>query len=308
MTITAPNVSMKSWDGRHLFAALVMSTLGCRMPRALDNPVAPDLSRTSDEIAVLTYNVQALPLWLGKWNAGRRMKKIRSLATRYDVVLYQEAFISTGNLLGSLGPNGAVARGTGAGAFLPKPRMGSGVAVASLVGRESIRERHARRYDICNGILGGYSDCLARKGFVLARLVVRDREVDVYTTHLDAGNGEKDRGARERQFELLALRIQELSGDRPIILGGDLNSEKTDTADMRRLDSFRRRLGLNDVGISDYRGWDEQLDYILYRGGRGISLSVIRKGVDEGFHDGKYALSDHPALFAIFRVDTDSTR
>ena len=278
------------------------------MPPALENPVTPDLTRSKDEIAVLTYNVQGLPFRLGK-DAPKRMKQIRPLVARYDVALFQEAFFFKDDLLGHFAPDAVSVRGRGAGKFLPKPRLaGAGLAIASFLGRESIVEHHARRYDICSGLFARYNDCLARKGFVLARMRLAGREVDVYTTHLDAGNDEKDRTARRRQLDLLARRIQELSGDRPVILGGDLNSQENRTDDTDLLAAFRARVGLADAEIRSYRGWPEHLDYIFYRGGRGVRLTLARKGADETFQRKGYMMSDHPALYAIFRVETDSQR
>jgi endonuclease/exonuclease/phosphatase family metal-dependent hydrolase len=278
------------------------------MPRALPDPVVPDLTREKHEIAVLTYNVQALPLGLGK-DAPSRMKKIRPLVSRYDVVLFQEAFFFKDDLLGHFGGSAVSVRGRGAGRFLPKPRLtGAGLAITSFLGRASLVERHARRYDICSGTFSGYNDCLGRKGFVLARLRLAGVEVDVYTTHLDAGNSGKDRSARSRQLDVLARQIQQLSGDRPIILGGDLNSQENREDDMELLAKFRARVGLIDAEIRDYRGWDEHLDYIFYRSGAGARLTVVRKGADETFQTKDYMMSDHPALYAIIRIEPDSVR
>ena len=56
------------------------------------------------------------------------------------------------------------------------------------------------------------------------RLLLRNgAEIDVYTTHLDAGSSRGDRQARRNQLKRIRKKIEKKSRGRAVIFAGDLN-------------------------------------------------------------------------------------
>ena len=48
--------------------------------------------------------------------------------------------------------------------------------------------------------------------------------------------------------------------------------------------------------------FDRQLDYLLYRDGAGTEVELVEAGFATDFERNGAPLSDHPALFARFRI------
>jgi len=250
-------------------------------------------------ITVLTYNVHGLIHWVVSDDPEARMPRISEQLDKYDVALLQESWTYTDALaahashpvkeLGN-GPSPGTFGLTGLATFA-KPKL---VAVS----RGSL--------GACSGWIGGANDCLADKGYLHVRLrLADDIDVDFWNLHLDAGDGDGDRAAREKQLANLAERIETLSKDRPLVVAGDFNSSADDPADRALLERFERAVGVWDVGARcDPAGVfaGKHIDYILIRDGGGIRLQVLdQREALEFAHDGK-PLSDHPALRATLKV------
>ena len=250
-------------------------------------------------IAVLSYNVHGLNHWVVSDDPEKRMPLISAKLDPYDVALIQESWTYTDALaaqashstkeLGN-GPHPGTFGLTGLATFA-KP-------VLVAVSRGSL--------GACSGWLGGANDCLADKGYLRLRLRLEDGvEVDFWNLHLDAGDGEGDRAAREQQLENLAMRVESLSSDSPLVIAGDFNSSAENPADVALLERFEKRLGLRDSGArSDPAGAfaEKHIDYILLRDGRGVRLETLAAGEAAEFASEGAPLSDHPALFARVRV------
>ena len=58
-------------------------------------------------------------------------------------------------------------------------------------------------FDRCNGFIFNGSDCFASKGFTLLRLKYNGQILDLYNTHLDAGDSKKDINTRNEQIQNL---------------------------------------------------------------------------------------------------------
>lgn len=291
--------------GRMLGIAIAGATTfdlaACRFPRASGDSGPPDLSRDSTEIAVLTYNVKALPFPLGGWSKGARMRRIGARFGDYDLVLVQEAFTSVADLFSA-----QTSRGTFVSERVGPARTGdrltrtTGLALGVFAPLGLAPERHIGHYGICSGSFTLANDCLVSKGFILQRVRVHGAEVDVYDTHLDAD--ERDQPTRDRQLAILASEIRRLSGDRALIVGGDFNIERTDDAQHRSLVAFASDLGLTDSGAIPSKSWPERIDYIFFRGSSAVSIDLVRAGHDAAFRFGDAEASDHPAMYAILRI------
>jgi endonuclease/exonuclease/phosphatase family metal-dependent hydrolase len=276
-------------------------TTACAFPLANGDSARADLARDSTDIAVLSYNVKALPYPLGGWRKGERLRAVRAGFRDYDLVLLQEAFTAHDDLLGGLESRGVVtsehfgpAR-TGDGLT-----RSTGLAIATFRPLGATPVRHVGHYNLCSGHVGRANDCLASKGFMLQRVRFRDAEIDVYDTHLDADP--RDQPTRERQLATLSAEIQRLSATRPLIVAGDFNIDRSDSAQFAALHRFAATLGLRDSNAIQGASWPERLDYIFVRSSDDVTVEVVRAGSDSRFRTATHELSDHPAMFAILRV------
>ncbi len=149
------------------------------------------------------------------------------------------------------------------------------------------------------------NDCWATKGFLFVRLRLESgAEVDVYDTHLEAGDQPEDFDVRKKQLAELETFVSARSAGRAVILGGDLNLPFDDPEQRDAVMRFARALGLRDTGARPEVGspWSKRLDWILSRSAASVTLAVLEAGEDRAFVRDGAALSDHPALFARFRV------
>ncbi|RIK96797.1 MAG: hypothetical protein DCC71_22165 [Proteobacteria bacterium] len=249
------------------------------------------------ELSLLTYNVHGLPSWVARDDPPARIPQILDKARAYDVVLLQEDFAHHA-LVVAHNPLRFLLRGNGAPSAL---FQGAGLTILSQL--EAIASERAS-YGVCSGWLGAANDCLARKGWMHARLRLPEGgELDVWNTHLDAGRGDTDRDARRVQLGRLAAAIERHSAGRAVVAGGDLNLEWSDPADRALLDAFAQRLGLATAVRTQPAEWDDQVDYLLARSGDALCLAPLAGGKDERLLDAAgRALSDHPGLYARMRA------
>jgi endonuclease/exonuclease/phosphatase family metal-dependent hydrolase len=304
--------------------------LADRLPPACDASREQRVS-AGDEVQVrlLSFNAKGLPAALGGGDRDDRNRRIGSLLSRYDLVLLQEDF-EYHDLLTSSGSFGVVVRGNGPGrdpasvvarmVLLPLrlvpglrsgPPYGSGLAILARGGPESAT---AVTRDALPGCAGWTSDCWAAKGFLRVRVrFADDAEVDVYDTHLASGYDAGARTIRRRQLRYLADRIEELSTDRAVVVGGDFNSSYADPfsvtvpigertgADWAQLDrELVQRLRLTDSGA---RSADldprDRLDYVFHRSGASVDVAAMDGGGEDRCLRG---LSDHLGIRATLRV------
>lgn len=250
-------------------------------------------------LTVLCYNVHGLPSLFVADDPEARMPEISSRLNHYDVALLQESWSYFAALDAQATHaikerSGGVDTGflfqTGLATFA-RPRL-------RAVSRESL--------GACAGWLDRANDCFADKGFLRVRLALENgAEVDFWNLHLDAGQDDTDRAARDVQLARLSERVRSLSGDGALVIAGDFNLDETNSADRALLERFSRELSLSDSGArsaSDGPFAQKHIDFILYRGSRRVALEPEAAGEAREFSDGPTPLSDHPALFARFRV------
>lgn len=258
------------------------------------------------ELSVLSYNVHGLAAWMARDDPAGRTPQISHRINAYDVALIQEDWLFHEELVAQAN-HAIVERGNPSrfpwASWLP---IWGGSGLTTLAAFDpgartmSVREP----YGLCAGWLSGANDCLGTKGFLLVRLrPAPGVEIDLYQTHLDAGGDESDQSTRIAQLERLAARIAVLSPDRALILAGDFNLNHAVDAQRLALDGFTRELGLVDSGAAreDVERW-KRIDYIFYRPGGGLEIDVLASGQALEFEHEGVALSDHPAIFARFRL------
>jgi hypothetical protein len=282
--------------------------------------------RGSDVISVLSYNVHGLfPLAAGS-EPGDSSATIGWLANKYDVVLFQEDFEYHADLAAQmLGKTGI--RGNGVGTdprrlipkillapfalFIPHfwPPYGSGLSVFTRTDLAIVDDVDRIPYGVCSAWFSGTADCWSAKGFV--RIGIRlgnGAEVDVYDTHLQAGPEKKAVNARRQQLLLMAELIEARGATRGVIVGGDLNLGCNRPGDLDVLMDFRERLQLRDSGAGPQVEFWRERDHLLYRDGATARVSVEEAGEAQEFVNEGRALSDHPALYARFRIDRPATQ
>lgn len=168
-------------------------------------------------------------------------------------------------------------------------------------------------------------DCLADKGFSMARHMVAGEIVDIYNLHADAGQESEDIAARNAQLVQLADRIITWSHGNAVIVIGDTNSLFNRGADT--IDAFLSSAFLADAwvelmnggvvpagGTSPVSGCAndaetdpvvcERIDKILYRGSNTLTLTATGYSVPASlFQDmAMNDLSDHRPVEVIFEA------
>jgi len=250
-------------------------------------------------LTVLCYNVRGLPGWIAGDDPAGRMAQISKHIAAYDVALVQESWTNFA-LLRAGAAHAVIERDGRADAG---SRSESGLAAFA---RARLRAVSRGSLGACAGWYDRANDCLADKGFLRLRLALANgAELDVWTTHLDAGRDETDRAARDEQLQRLTERVRALSAGAALIVAGDLNLDYENAADRALLDRFTRELSLSDTGArpdADGAFAHKRIDYVLFRSGAGAVLELEAAGEAREFADGPTPLSDHPALFARFRI------
>lgn len=256
-------------------------------------------ARDPVELRVLTYNIHGLPDWIARDDPPARIPQILARAADYDIVLLQEDFAYHDVVLANQ-KHPHVFRGNEAWAPLLE---GSGLTIFSRFANGAAPRTFA--YGVCNGYFSAANDCLGNKGFLMVRLALPNgAELDVWDTHLDAGRDDADHAARVAQLDHLARAIEADSAGHAVLVGGDLNLEWDDARDHALLESFRDRLGLTVAAQTPPDGWESHLDYLLLRPSGDVQVRRVDAGKEAKMVDAaNAALSDHPALFAVLRVD-----
>ena len=257
-------------------------------------------------ISLLIYNTHGLPTLFAKDDPAPRFPRIANLTHPYDIALLQEDFAHHQSLLRGLKDSAFVARGSDPAS---KPCLicsGSGLTfVSHLPAAEWSGETTFIEFDTCSGWLNKANDCLAQKGFQIVRLESRSgRHLAVINTHLDAGDADSDRIARQLQLQQIVSAVEQIPAETAIIVGGDFNLNWESSEDRDLLFRFRDRLNLTRAvgGIQAENGW-QVLDYVFYRSGDRTRLLVLQSGEDTSFRYKARPLSDHPALYVNFRVE-----
>lgn len=272
--------------------------------------LAPSLAAVAEDLSVVSYNVHGLPAWIAFDDPDARIPEIGRLLAGYDVAMVQEEWSYADLLSASAGFSSRIPGSGPRSPWLARLRSfcgdcGSGLALFSRLPRESVLASAAEPFDLCNDWLLSGSDCFATKGWIFVRLrLASGTEVDLVNTHLEAGDGAADLRVREQQLAVLERFLRARSDGRALILGGDLNLAYDDPVERALVERFSRALDLRDTGARtpDTSRFPKRLDYILYRPTAAVPLVPTAAGEDLAFDRAGKPLSDHPAVFARFRV------
>lgn len=288
-----------------------------------------DTKETSGELTTLSYNVAGLPQEVSQVNPEEHIPLISPLLNEYDIVLTQEDFdwwqpqldeIDFANYHTRLRAQvthpyasephpGPEAAGIDVATERPTLLTGDGLGILS---RFPFDEFRRIPWDTCfGGATEGAADCLAMKGFGLARVeLAPGLTVDVYTLHAEAGSGDPDNTARAAGFEQLAAYVQEQSAGHAVILGGDMNlhtapdsDDPLEREDARVWQTFLERTGLVDVCAALACAEPARIDKFAFRSDAGIDLEPLSWTFEvEKFRDLQgEPLSDHDALAVRWR-------
>lgn len=244
--------------------------------------------------SVLTYNVAGLPEGISKSHPEINMVLISPLLNGYDLVLVQEDFWYHAELA-SLADHPYHSEPWTT--ELDFTDMGDGLNRFS----RWIFEGHERvAWPGCNGNFDCSSDCLATKGFSVARHTVADGvAVDVYNLHMEAGGCPEDFVIREDSIQLLLDEMALRSGDVPVVMAGDFNLHEDEEEDLPLLERLMDEGGLSDACWTLECG-NGTIDRILFRGSAAIALNVDEWRRPEEFVDAEgERLSDHRPTAAI---------
>ena len=256
----------------------------------------------SVEINILTYNIHGLsPVFAGD-KPKERIPSILDKSKSFDIILLQENWIfSSEEIAQEL--DGYEIMVSNKSKFknpikcLLNPN-GSGLSVGV---KDSILLLSSDEYsfDGCSGWLFRANDCLSTKGFQRISIKINGERVDIYNTHLDAGESKKDIRVRNKQLQDLKDYVQSNSSSYPLIIAGDMNINLLDSESREIINSFISDLNLQMVD------WSTQtldktsvLDYIFYRGSDITEILLVKGGVNQEL----LGTSDHPPIEGLFDI------
>jgi endonuclease/exonuclease/phosphatase family metal-dependent hydrolase len=264
------------------------------------------------ELSVLTYNTHGLRQRYAKDDPERRFPQIGRLLNGYDVALLQEDF-AYHELIAENAEHGIQRRGNPqdrnliADLLAPIACGECGAGLSTLVeGDESaLVGEHREAYEAYHGWFGSRYDAWVTKGFLVVRIrLANGAIVDVYNTHLDAGKKKKrveDERVRGSQLEQLRAAMEGLSAGSAVILAGDFNYRVDRPRPL--LDEFAQALGLQEVAAETVGRWRPRSAHIFHRSSENAAVELLATGEAVEFVAvGGEPLSDHPAIFARFRV------
>lgn len=303
-----------------LFVPLLLALAACGS-NSNDGP--------SGEFTTLSYNVGGLPQEVSQINPKDHIPLISPLINDYDIVLTQEDwdwwiptldgldFVNYHTRLRaqtdfpyqSTQHPGNEAVGLDIETERPLLMVGDGLAILSRFPFDDFRRVP---WASC-GVAA--ADCLAMKGFGMARVELADGlTVDVYTLHAEAGGEDEDNAARAEGFDDLAAYIERESAGSAIILGGDMNlhtepdsDDPDNREDARVWQTFLQRTGLTDVCDALSCADPTRIDKFAFRNSDTITLEPQTWQFEaDKFKDAQGdTLSDHDPLRVAWRWSAD---
>lgn len=277
--------TLAAWFCAGLVALTAQGT--CALAAAQSRP-----SAKAGVVEVLTYNVAGLPEGLSASRPVSNLPMIGARLNRYDLSLIQEDYAYPALLRERLSLP-FVSPG-----FVPGDARHFGDGLSQF-GKLPLDPPRRTPWRVCHGIVDSYFDCWTPKGIAITRAALAPGViVDVYNVHLDAGGSAEDRAARAVQLAQLIETVQQVSGQRAAIIGGDFNLTRSERAKLRELENT---LGARDACASLGCPDPHRLDRILLRSSRELKLVPRSWRIDHGFRDrGGRPLSDHLAVVVQF--------
>ncbi len=281
-------------------------------------------SSDTGEFTTLSYNVAGLPQEVSTVNPKDHIPLISPLINDYDIVVTQEDFDWWQPSLDTIdfahyherlraqtdfpyqSPRHPGPEAVGLDWQRDRPTLFVGDGLG-LLSRFPFDEFRRVPWGTC---ATAAADCLAMKGFAMARIGLSPGvTVDVYTLHAEAGGEADDSKARADGFDQLAVYIQKNSAGHAIILGGDTNlhtepdsNEADNREDARVWAEFLQRAGLTDVCDALKCADPTRIDKFAFRSGQVKLEPQSWQFEAEKFRDAKGEdLSDHEPLLVTWR-------
>ena len=276
---------------------ILLALIACTSKKIPDT--APPEGPEDGSFTVLTYNVHGLPGIITGDSTSSRIEQIAPRLNAYDFVGLQEDFMDDSHeVLETASHHQTKLRFEdkleGAGRY-----YGSGLAIFA---QAALADHLHEHFEDCHGTLDNASDCLASKGFQLARLRLGPgAEVDVLNTHMEAGGAEEDEAAREGHVEQIARALESWSQGRALVVMGDTNLHPGRPTDQLLIDRLVSEADLEDSCRATGCTETSHIDRIFFRSGDDVLLSPTSWSREESFVDSDGEdLSDHPAISASF--------
>ncbi len=249
----------------------------------------------ASELKVLTYNIHALSPLIAGDDPHARIPKILAGSIENDIIFFQENWIFSGKYFSGQLPGYQIVKSKTSKFFWPFNNS-SGLTLA-LSDSIEILEINDIPYGSCSGWISKDNDCLATKGFQHVRIEIDGDMVDLYNTHLDAGNSKSDIETRRLQIKQLESYAIKNSVGMAVIIAGDINVS-SNSDEFSAVASLCTALGLS---VAEWAATDTdspfgKLDYILYRGSIDVAMELNECSIDSSLN----GLSDHPPIRALF--------
>lgn len=262
-----------------------------------------------EELRIVSWNIQMLPRMLFKKSRGpmRRSRLIprHIIDDQIDIIVFQEAFDPRARRILKKRLRHAYPYMVGPANPAPlRIKTNSGVWMLSKI---PLKQLGTVDFRDCEG-----SDCLARKGALLAEAVWQGVTFQLLGTHLEAGG--PDSIKLNQYQEVRGLIDRHRREGVPQFLSGDFNTHKNDPilypAMLRMLDARDNQLAgglvytsdelLNDMNLPEggRQPRREVIDYILYRGNgfQPKTMECYVRQYQERWHKDFKDLSDHNAV------------
>ena len=251
---------------------------------------------TTGSLSALSYNVAGLPQGISKSDPARNTPLISPLLKHYDLVLVQEDFFYHRALEhDALHPFRSTPM-----AFFSQPTLATDGL--NRFSRIPFSGYVRQRWRSCNGFFSAGADCLAAKGFSVARHELSPGlTIDVYNVHCDAGADRDDISARADQVAQLVGFINHYSVNQAVIIAGDTNMKPG----RRPADAPAFKALLNGANVQDSADFlkvgSEEIDRFLFRSGSKLQIEPVRwRRADEMVDADGEDLSDHAAINVDF--------
>lgn len=253
----------------------------------------------SDTLSILSWNVFLRPAILSD-GQNQRVDNISQfiLDKNCDIVVLQEVFHqkSRKSLLKFLKNKYPHATKMGNTSFFG---ISSGVVILS---KYPIKKSHFKYFKKATG-----SDALAKKAVVKSRVQIDSFYVDIYGTHMQAGQGEKRRKIRQKQLDIIEEFINQEDTIVDII-AGDFNIHSTtpsidsvliklDTELPKLTGELRKTANFSDHDLMTVSGEEKWIDYIFLR--NTPRANIIETRIYEAKYDDQeigVRFSDHNAV------------
>ena len=237
----------------------------------------------SDTLRILNYNIYGLNRFFTTLFSNKiidksqdRIKSIFEESNKYDIVFFQENW-SYQNLLIKVMKNHKIIIAENTNFSIKKnPKRSSGLNFA-ISNKFNIDHVEESLYSECNGYFSNYNDCLASKGFIYSLISNKKYKINLYVTHLDAGNNYKDIAVRKSQLEELSAHINNIDNNYFLIVCGDFNIDYYTSA--TTIDEFIETNDLNILRWDKDQNVHEMIDYVFFKNNEN-EISLIEFGIN----------------------------